>query len=45
LDPDKRLCDIGVTVQGGKYKIIYDYKPLSYPLLTTPPVNVFDKSK
>lgn len=43
LDPYKRLCDVGATVQGAKYRIYYDYNALSYPLLTTPPINVFDK--
>ncbi len=45
LDLTKRLCDVGITVQGTKYKLIYDFTPMSYPLLTTPPVNVFDKKK
>jgi hypothetical protein len=44
LDPQKRLCDVGVNVEGATYKIIYDYVPISYPLLTTPPINVFDNS-
>lgn len=34
LDPTKRLCDIGVTT-AGSYTIIYDFDPVSYPLLTT----------
>ena len=43
LDPNKRLFEVGATVQGAKYAIYYDYNALSYPLLTTPPINVFDK--
>ena len=34
LDPNKRLCDVGITT-AGQYKLIYDFAPVSYPLLTT----------
>jgi hypothetical protein len=43
LDTTKRLCDIGVTMPGGKYKIFYEYAPVQYPLLNIPLTNVFDK--
>ena len=34
LDENKRLCDVGVTTTG-PYTLIYDFDPISYPLLTT----------
>eukprot|EP00347_Sterkiella_histriomuscorum_P005921 403354757 len=34
LDPKKRLCDVGITT-AGSYVLIYDFQPVSYPLLTT----------
>ena len=44
LDPFKRLCDVGVTAAATTYKIIYDFVPISYPLLNTPLANIVDKS-
>ncbi len=34
VDPKKRLCDVGVTT-AGSYLLVYDFVPVSYPLLTT----------
>jgi hypothetical protein len=34
LEPKKRLCDVGITT-AGNYVLIYDFAPVSYPLLTT----------
>jgi len=34
MDPKKRLCDVGITT-AGNYVLIYDFMPVSYPLLTT----------
>jgi hypothetical protein len=46
LDPSKRLCDVGVTAAASfSYKIIYDFMPISYPLLNTPLANIVDKTK
>ncbi len=43
LDKKLRLCDVGITT-AGNYVIIYEFDPVSYPLLTTPiPVSTFGK--
>ncbi len=34
LDPKKKLSEVGVTT-AGSYLMIYDFVPVSYPLLTT----------
>lgn len=34
LDPSKCLRDVGVTT-AGTYTLVYEFDPVSYPLLTT----------
>ena len=43
LDPQKRLCEVGVTAASTNTKIIYDFVPISYPLLNTPLANIVAK--
>ena len=39
LDPNLRLCDVGVTTKGPE-TLFYDFIPVSYPLLTTAVTNI-----
>ena len=45
IDHRKTLFDLGLSADGSTYKLIYDFIPISYPLLNTPLADIVDKSK
>lgn len=40
LDPSKQLRDVGITTASQVHKIVWEFVPISYPLLNTPLANI-----